>query len=74
MNRRSFFRNLAMSVGVAAAPGLFLPKLTKVQWKRTLAFNPRDFYGEWKWVENPAYERAKYKFSFTAQPRFTTPL
>jgi hypothetical protein len=60
MNRRGFFSQLASGILVASGPTLFLPRLTKVRWKKGMwsfetdpwvpeypAFTFNDYLGQW---------------------------
>lgn len=59
MNKRDFFRSLAVAAcGTLVAPGLFLPKLEKVNWKRRRLVS----------IPNPDYVNATYEIGFYAHP------
>lgn len=54
MNKRDFLKSILLG---CAAPGLFLPRLSKPQWKR---------HGEiWQrvWTLNPEYVNARYEYA-----------
>ncbi len=60
MNKRSFFKSLALLTAgaVMAPPGLFIPKLEPVKWKRS----------QLRAVPNPDYHNALYEIGFNCHP------
>jgi hypothetical protein len=55
MNRRGFFKSLALLAGAASvSPQIFIPKFEPVRWKvinpQSYPFRAKELYGEWRWV------------------------
>lgn len=64
MNRRSFFKSLALLGAAASAPAIFIPKLEPVRWK---IIRPQTL-----WIPNPAYALAPFEIRYIDMPMVCT--
>lgn len=63
MNKRSFFKSLALlAAGAAVAPGIFVPKFEPVRWKVTRP------------LPNPEWVKAEYEVYYIGQPGIFDPV